>query len=75
MAFEPIGNDYIGRNFNDRRIGGKPYGQVSRNRSPYEGHWPDKGGLGGTRLPRKPKSPKTPMPANAVSMKHNVKGY
>ena len=77
MAFESIGDGYVNRNFNDRRIGGKPYGKQSYNKSPYEGHWPDnKGrGMGGTKVPRKPKPPKTPMPARAVAMTHQVKGY
>ena len=45
-------------------------------RNPYGTNWPNTGrGLGGTKVPRKPKSPKTPMPARAVAIKHQVKGY
>lgn len=75
MAFEPIGEGYVSRNFNDRRIGGKPFDKM-QYRKPDEGygHWPPRG-TGGVNLPRKPKGPKTPMPARAIAMKHEVKGY
>lgn len=75
--FRPIDDGYISRNFNDRRIGGKTYrnGQYPPSDKGY-GHWPDKPkGTGGTKLPRKPKNPKTPMPAKAVAIKHELKGY
>jgi hypothetical protein len=96
MAFEPIDNNFVHRNFNDRRAGGN-----SKNRSVGEslydpkklekirrqkqketehGQFKDQGygdskGLGGTKVPRKPKNPKDPMPARAVAIKHEVKGY
>ena len=74
MAFEPIDKNFVSRNFNDRRVGGKPYGMQSQV-NPEEGYgrWPK--GLGGTKVSRKPKYPKSPMPARAVAIKHEVKGY
>ena len=42
--------------------------------NPYKGNWPDKG-IGGVKLPRKPRGPRHPMPARAVAVKHEVKGY
>ena len=74
MAFEPIDKDYVNRIFNDRRIGKKPYGKGSQyNPEDGYGHWPK--GIGGTKVPSKPKNPKDPMPARAVAIKHEVKGY
>ena len=79
--FNPIGDDYISRNFNDRRISGKQYRNMPKSKeqhfdmkgSPYRR--PPEGGIGGTKVPRKPKPPKTPMPARAVAVKHEIKGY
>jgi|688.fasta_scaffold2041554_2 hypothetical protein len=68
--------------FNDRRIGKKPHGKGSQY-NPEDGyeHWP-KGSYGhgpygsdGTKVPSKPKNPKNPMPARAVAIEHEVKGY
>lgn len=79
--FNPIGHDYINRNFNDRRISGKQYKSTYKAKeqhfdnkgNPYRR--PPEGGIGGTKIPRKPKPPKTPMPARAVAVKHEIKGY
>ena len=73
MAFEPIDNSFIYRNFNDRRTGGKPYGKGTKPDEEGYGFWPK--GFGGTKVPRKPKNPKGPMPARAVAMQHEMKGY
>ena len=79
--FNPIGHDYINRNFNDRRISGKQYKSTYKAKeqhfdnkgNPYRR--PPEGGIGGTKIPRKPKPPRTPMPARAVAVKHEIKGY
>lgn len=48
----------------------------SQFKNPYQRDWPNKGGgFGGVKIPRKPKNPKSPMPARAVALKHEVKGY
>ena len=39
MSFEPIDKQFIARNFNDRRVGGKPLGKGT-NENPGYGHWP-----------------------------------
>jgi hypothetical protein len=62
--FEPIGHDYVSRNFNDRRKGNQHYGK---------GQEPPKGGnyrpdAGGTMVPRKPK-PKFPAAPSAIKLK------
>ena len=45
-------------------------------KNPYTRDWPNKGkGTGGVKVPRKPKGPRHPMPARAVAVKHEVKGY
>lgn len=76
MAFEPIGENYASRMFNDRRIGGKKLGIQSKPEPKHQ--YPNTGkdkGTGGLRVPRKPKPPKSPMPARAVAVKHKVSGY
>jgi len=40
-----------------------PYGETGRPNA------------GGTKVPKKPKTPKGPMPARAIAMKHELKGY
>jgi len=67
--FNQIGHEYISRNFKDRRPG-----EGYKNQEPPKGgNWrPD---AGGTKVPRKPNTPKSPMPARAVAIKHEVRGY
>ena len=47
--FRPIDDGFVSRNFNDRRVGGKPYGYPNRPEDPE----------GGSKVVRKPK-PKLP---------------
>ena len=78
MSYEPIDKQFIARNFNDRRVGGKPLGKGT-NENPGYGHWPKDNrppkGNGGVKAPRKPRGPHDPMPARAVAIKHEVNGY
>jgi hypothetical protein len=60
-SFEPIGHDFINRNFKDRR---SQYGKGQE--PPKGGNWrPD---AGGTKMPRKPK-PKFPATPMALKIK------
>ena len=40
MSFEPIDKQFIARNFNDRRVGGKPLGKGTNVKAPRKPRGP-----------------------------------
>ena len=76
--FNPIGHDYVSRNFNDRRPGASFNKDQADHRSesssyPKGGnHRPDEGGYGGGVV-AKPKKPKpSPHSPNSAEVKQSI---